>query len=152
MAEGAARLWVSVHWAFFTLGRFLFGFIVDRLSMKLFMRVSLISVVVGALLLWTRPVAYSDFIGLALIGFAMSSVFPILMAGTPARVGQKHAANAIGFQVAAAGLGGAMLAGLAGVLADSFSLEILGPYLVVTSGLMLLLYEGMQVLLARKAT
>ncbi|KAA3644824.1 MAG: MFS transporter [Chloroflexi bacterium] len=150
VAEGTASVWVSVYWGSFTLGRFLLGFIVDRLSPKLFMRLSLGGVVLGALLLWTRPLPYADFVGLAFAGFALASIFPILIATTPERVGREHAANAIGFQVAAAGLGGALLTGLAGVLADSVGLEVLGPYLVGTSALMVLLYEGVIFLSKRR--
>jgi hypothetical protein len=48
----------------------------------------------------------------------------------------------IGFQVGAASLGGALIPGLAGVLADRFSLEIVGPFLLVAAIAMVALHEA----------
>ena len=64
-------------------------------------------------------------------------------AGTHAGCGRpEHAANVIGFQVGAASLGIALVPGFAGVLAESRSLEIIAPFLVVASVTMLLLHEA----------
>ena len=49
-------------------------------------------------------------------GPVLAPIFPLLIAETPARVGERHAAHAIGFQVAAATLGAGTLPALAGVL------------------------------------
>jgi fucose permease len=43
-------------------------------------------------------------------------------------------------QISAAGLGGAALPALAGVLAQNFSLEVIPPFLAVVIALLLLLY------------
>ncbi|XYH94190.1 hypothetical protein ACMHYB_41080 [Sorangium sp. So ce1128] len=48
---------------------------------------------------------------------------------------------AVGFQVAAAYLGGAALPGAAGVLAKTYGLEVLGPFLLVVSLGLLALHE-----------
>ena len=48
---------------------------------------------------------------------------------------------AIGFQIAAAGLGFALLPALGGVLAKNLGLEIIGPFLLAASVVMFLLHE-----------
>jgi fucose permease len=63
------------------------------------------------------------------------------MSGTTGRVGARHAANTIGMQIAAAGLGGAALPGLAGVLARYTSLEAIPVFLSAVFALLLVLYS-----------
>ena len=92
-------------------------------------------------MLWWNGADLVSFLGLALMGFAQAPIFPLLVSITPKRVGDEHAANAIGFQVAAAGLGVGILPGLAGILAAKLGLEIVGPFLLVASIIMLLLHE-----------
>ncbi len=79
--------------------------------------------------------------GMLLMGLAVAPLYPILMSTTPARVGLAHAPNAIGFEISASALGGAALPGLAGLLAQSHGLEVIGPFLVVTSIVLSVLCE-----------
>jgi hypothetical protein len=62
-----------------------------------------------------------------------------------------RARSAIGYQVAAAALGGALVPGLAGVLAERWSLEVLGPLLVVATGVMIVLHATAQRLAAQRS-
>jgi fucose permease len=66
-----------------------------------------------------------------LIGFAIAPVFAALVSGTSRRVEAHFAANTIGMQMSAAGLGGAAVPSLIGVLARLFSLEAIPLSLVV---------------------
>jgi hypothetical protein len=52
-----------------------------------------------------------------------------------------HAANTIGFQLAAAGLGGAGLTGLIGVLATSINFEAIGASILLLSTFTFIVYE-----------
>jgi fucose permease len=54
-----------------------------------------------------------------------------MMSGTSQRVGEHFAANTIGLQMAATGLGAAVIPSLLGVLARQFSLEVIPTCLVV---------------------
>ncbi len=139
---GTAGLWVSVFWASLTGGRLLFGAVVSRVGAVRLVRAAMATGMCGTLLIWWHLSDLLSFLGLALIGFAWSSVFPVLTSNTPERVGAPHAPNAIGFQMAAATLGIAVLPGLAGVLAEAFGLEIIGPYLFVLSVAAFVLHEG----------
>ena len=82
-----------------------------------------------------------SFAGLALLGFALAPVFPLLISSTPARLGVADATNAIGFQVGAASFGIAILPGLAGALAERSTLEVIPPFLLTTAAIMFILHE-----------
>ena len=141
VTESAAGMWVSVYWGSLTVGRMVFGSAVGRLGVVRVLRLSMLGVLCGAGMLWWNGADLVSFLGLALMGFAQAPIFPLLVSITPKRVGDEHAANAIGFQVAAAGLGVGILPGLAGILAAKLGLEIVGPFLLVASIIMLLLHE-----------
>ncbi|MBZ0275848.1 MAG: MFS transporter, partial [Anaerolineae bacterium] len=52
-----------------------------------------------------------------------------------------HTANAIGFQIGVAGLGSALLPGLAGVMIGGLGLEFIGFFILLLSVILLLLHE-----------
>ncbi|MBZ0286423.1 MAG: MFS transporter, partial [Anaerolineae bacterium] len=59
----------------------------------------------------------------------------------PRRVGVQHAANAVGFQVAGAGTGLALMPAFAGVLAQQINLEIILPIVFFAYVLMFVLFQ-----------
>jgi len=136
-----AGAWVSFYWGSLTIGRILFGFAVQRISPTTLLRWCMAGAVLSALLIWLNIAAWLTFAGIALMGFALAPQFPLLMSATPGYLGARHAANGVGFQVAAASLGGALLPGLVGVLARASGLEVLGPSLFIAALIMAGLYE-----------
>ena len=134
-----AGIWVGLYWGSLTVGRILFGFIVVRLGTDRLLRLSTLSVVVGSLLYALGSPALS-LIGFALIGFSLAPIFPCLMAQTPYRLGD-HATNAIGFQVSAAMLGGAIVPSVTGLLVTHFSLEVVRAVAVIVALVLWLLHE-----------
>ncbi len=141
IAEEAAGLWVSIYWGSFTIGRIFFGAIITRLNTLTLLRGCMLGATVGALLLWWNPAAWVGFAGLTLLGFSQAPLFPVLVSNTPKRVGALHAPNAIGFQVAGAGVGVALLPALAGFLANNISLDIIPPFIFGAAVLMIVLHE-----------
>jgi fucose permease len=142
IVPAVAGMWVSIYWGIFTAGRILFGFVAARVGLIPLLRACTVGAVVGAALLWSNVNATASYLGLALIGLCIAPMFPSSTSITPQRVGEAHAANAIGFQVAAGGLGFALLPALAGVLARNLGLEIVGPFLFVASIVMFLVHEA----------
>jgi fucose permease len=136
-----AGIWVSLYWGALTLSRILYGAVATRLRDVASLRIGMAAIVVGSVLLWWRTADVVSFLGLALIGFATAPVLPLLQLVTPRRVGAGHTANAIGLQTAAGYLGVGVLPALAGNLAERLGLETIGPFLVVSGVLMLLLHE-----------
>ncbi len=140
IAPQVAGLVAGSYWGMFTVGRILAGLYTHRVKTETIVRFSLVGALIGAALVWWNPSDVVSLIGIALTGFAVAPIFPGLMSGTGARVGNQHAANTIGMQISGAGLGGMALPSLAGVLADSISLEVIPVYLSTAIALLLVLY------------
>ena len=141
--ETAAGLFVTLYWASLMSGRVLFGFVADRAPPVASLRVTISASVLGALLFWLEPSRGLALAGLMLIGFGFAPVFASLIRLTPARVGVEHADTAIGFQIAAAGLGGATLVGLIGLSARVFGIEAIGAGLFLATLLLFVLHEAL---------
>ena len=125
-----AGLWAGSYWATFTLGRILAGLLTRHFGMANLLKTGFLLALSGSILLWWNPFPQASIIAVSVIGFAIAPIFPGLVSGTSMRVGENHAANTIGMQIAAAGFGGAVVPSLAGVLAQNFSLEAIPIYLV----------------------
>jgi fucose permease len=127
---GVAGLWAGSYWATFTLGRVLAGLLTRRFGMANLLNAGFLLALGGSVLLWWNPFPQASILAVSVIGFAIAPIFPGLVSGTRTRVGEHHAANTIGMQIAAAGFGAAVIPSLAGVLAQNFSLEAIPVYLV----------------------
>lgn len=141
MVAEAAGLWAGSYWGAFTLGRVLAGLYARRLGVHRVLQFSLAAALLGAILVWWSPVPLLGLLGITLTGFAIAPIFPALVSGTSKRVGAAHAANTIGMQIGAAGLGGTMLPGVAGILARRIALEIIPVYLTILLIILILLYS-----------
>jgi fucose permease len=135
-----AGYWAGSYWATFTIGRILAGLLMRRLGVKALLAGGLLSATCGAILLWWDPFPTASIIAVSVIGFALAPIFPGLVSATGSRVGDHHAANTIGMQISAAGLGAAVVPGLAGVLAQNISLEAIPVYLTCLFAILLTLY------------
>jgi fucose permease len=120
-----AGLFAGSYWATFTVGRVVAGLYAKRAGVNLVVQGSLVAALLGAVLLAWNPSEAANLLAVALIGFAIAPIFPALMSGTSQRVGVHFAANTIGLQMAATGLGTAVIPSLLGILARQVSLEII---------------------------
>lgn len=134
---------VSLYWASLTAGRLLLGSLSSRLDTKVLLRGCVLGLTCGAVLLWQTPEAAQGALAPALMGFAAGAVFPTLMASSPARLGEVHAANGVGFQVAAAALGQSALPTLLGLGAQRYGLTSIAPALVAALLVLLVLLEAL---------
>ncbi|MBE2267244.1 MAG: MFS transporter [Anaerolinea sp.] len=142
-----AGILVSVYWGSFTIGRMIFGTLLKGFSYRVLIG-CIVAALIGALLFWWNPVAELGYLGLIILGFSQAPIFPLLISNTPRVVGAEYAPNAIGFQVAGAGIGVAIMPGLAGALADSAGITIVPPYIVVVA----VIFAGLFIFgLARRA-
>ena len=136
-----AGTWVSGFWLGLTTGRLLFGLIVGLAPLATLLRASLAAIVGGAALVTLDLGGAATLAGLVVLGLAMAPIFPSMIATMPARLGPRHAANGVGFQVAAASLGQSLLPAFVGLLVAKKGLESVGPALVVGGAALLLLHE-----------
>ncbi len=144
--RGVSPTWagvgVAAYWASLTLGRLVSGALAHRYPPPGLLRGSVTLVPLCALLIATNPHPLVGFAGLALLGFVGGPVFPLLIAGTPERTGIGHADNAVGIQIAAAGLGAAAIPATGGVLARAFGIEAIAWFLFASAVLVLALHEA----------
>jgi fucose permease len=140
MSATAAGLAASSYWSSIFVGRLAFGAIAHHARPARLLRLAMTGAPLAALAVCLTRSGAGGFASLFALGFLLAPIFPLLIAGTPARVGERHAAHAIGFQISAATLGAGALPAAAGVLARHAGLESLGPFLLATTGLLLLLH------------
>ena len=134
-----ASTWISLYWAAFTGGRFLSGFVAGRVSERAQILVYTAFAAIGALLL-ARPGLDLALPGLLLTGVALAGVFPTLISVIPQRFGLDHAPNIIGFTLASANVGIAILPGLGAFIAARAGFESIGLFIVAMAVLLIASY------------
>ena len=139
-----AGFWAGSYWATFTVGRVIAGLFANRIGINKLVIGGLLGALIGAVLLVWNPSSAVNLLAVAIIGFCIAPIFPAMMSGTSKRVGEHFAANTIGMQMTATGLGTAVIPGVMGVIAKQVSLEtiplillgvyagLLGVYLAVS--------------------
>jgi fucose permease len=130
---GAAATGIATfgYWAALTVVRFALAAPRRPLSQRSIVNLGCAIAIVGAALVWWRPTAIVAVLGLVVIGGALAGVFPALVVLTPARVGEEVAHHVIGWQIAAASLGGAAISAAFGAVFQRYGLEYFGPALVI---------------------
>jgi fucose permease len=141
IAETVASNWVAFYWLSFTIGRIIFGFIVQRVAAEQLVRFCMVGAIAGMVLFVWNPFPVSGLIAVSLFGFMLGPIFAILITTTQERMGSVHAPNAIGFQVAAATVGIGFLPGLLGVIGVNFGLESITMALLALMVCMAIFYE-----------
>ena len=131
IAPTVAGFWAGSYWATFTVGRVLAGLFARHAGVDLLVTGGLAGALLGAVLLVWNPSEAVNLLAVALIGFSIAPIFPAMMSGTSQRVGAHFAANTIGMQMAATGLGIAVIPSLMGVFARQISLEVIPICLLI---------------------
>jgi fucose permease len=137
-----AGVWVGIYWASLTAGRIFFGIFAAQLPPLAVVRSVMLIAPLGAVVIWLNLHSTLSFIAFALMGFCFAPMFPLLMSLTPERVGARAAHQVIGFEVSAAGIGGAGIAGLTGMLARRTGLEVIAPTFLIVAVLLFVVHEA----------
>ena len=143
-----AGFWAGSYWGTFTVGRVVAGLFAKRAGVHLLVTGGLAGALLGTVMLVWNPSQAINLLAVALIGFSIAPIFPAMMSGTSQRVGAHFAANTIGMQMAATGMGTALIPSLMGVFARQISLEVIPIcLLIVYAGLF-----GLYMLAVRSGT
>ena len=129
-----AGFFAGSYWLTFTIGRIIAGMFAHRVGVNKLVIGGLLGALLGAVLLIWNPSEISNVIAVAIIGLAIAPIFPAMMSGTSARVGDHYAANTIGMQMAATGFGTVVIPTAMGMLARQVSLEVIPVCLLVVYG------------------
>jgi hypothetical protein len=136
---------VSGYWGALTAGRVAFGLAAQAWPAGRLVAFGLMMALAGAGLLWVGGLQVTQGpaslwlsgAGLVLLGGGLAPVYPLLMSGTPGRVGDRLGQHAVGLQVAGAYIGAAGIPGVVGLVGAMVGLEVVGP--VLASGCAVLL-------------
>jgi fucose permease len=126
-----AGYWVGSFWGIFTIGRIIAGIYAYRISRLRLITGSFLTALLAAIILAFNINNVASLAAIIIIGLAIAPVLPALISGTADRVGHRLAANTIGIQIAAMGIGGATIPSISGVLANHFSLEAIPAFMII---------------------
>jgi len=151
LSADEAALWVSIYFAGITIGRFVNGFVTYRYSNKTLIRAGELLALAGTLLLaLPLPTAFS-LAGFLITGLGLAPIFPSMLHETPVRFGEAHAGRIMGWQMATAYTGAALLPPLFGWLAGHITIHFFPSYLALMAAAMLLATERLNALTARRS-
>jgi fucose permease len=101
---------------------------------------SVIGSVVATMLLCAAHPRAIPMAGLLVLGLSLAPVYPLLILTTSDRVSSNFVEYAVGYQVASAGLGIAVIPLGFGSIADGVGLKALGPSLLAATVLLTVVY------------
>jgi fucose permease len=132
LSDRAAGLVVSAYWGSLAAGRFALGAIGERWSTVSVLTGGIVGAAVCAVLVAVGG-AVLGAVALVGMGWALSGIFPAMVARTPDRFGAAGVSQVMGLQLAAASVGAGAGPGLAGRLVEAADPAVLGPFLVVAA-------------------
>lgn len=147
--EPTAARFASLFFLGITFGRFLNGFVADRLGDKTMIRIGLAVIALGIVLI-LLPGDLFALCGLVLLGLGCAPVYPCVIHSTPDNFGRENSQAVIGVQMACAYLGSTFMPPLFGFLAQSIGLWLYPVYMLFFAGLMFVMHEAVQRRIAAK--
>ncbi|MET0535606.1 MAG: MFS transporter [Steroidobacter sp.] len=138
IAMASAGTAVTLYWCGLFASRLGYAFLPANVRPAKVITVCIVAALLGMLTLIANLHPAINAAAIALVGFASGPIFPSLISITPARMGPRHTANAVGLQISMGAIGLAALPALCGVIAQRFGLELI-PRLLAGCWLALLL-------------
>ena len=123
-------------------GRFLCGFVAERLGDRRLIRIGILTMIGGVLLI-ALPVPYDAFTlaGLLIVGLGCAPVYPSVIHSTPANFGKENSQAIIGIQMASAYVGTTFMPPLFGLIAAHIHIGLYPAFLLALALLMLCMSE-----------
>lgn len=139
--EPAARF-ASLFYLGITAGRFLSGFVADKMGDRRMIRAGLGVMTAGvALILLPLSSDLPALCGLVIFGLGCAPVYPSIIHATPFNFGRENSQAIIGIQMASAYVGSTFMPPLFGLIAQHISLRLYPAYLAVLLGLLCVMTE-----------
>lgn len=137
-AQEQAGIWTGIYWGTQALGRFALPVLLKGVPPARIIQLAPIGILIGSILM-TVDNSWAYRIGIILIPLSNATIFPMLMSLTPERLGRSAAVHAIGWQVSAATVGGALVPSVAGFIAQSAGIAIIPVFMVVMAVILIFL-------------
>ena len=142
-AETAARF-ASLFYIGITFGRFVSGFVSERLGDRRLIRLGGAVVLFGiAMVALPTASCVPALAGLVIIGLGCAPVYPSIIHATPANFGKENSQAIIGIQMASAYVGTTFMPPVFGLIAQHVSIALYPAFLLVFVILMLVMSELM---------
>ncbi len=132
-SDTAGGLIVTAYSIGFTASRLLMGAAGNRVDPARLSRWAAIATVVGVGAFWWSPTMGTGVVALVFAGFAHGPIFPLQMLLTAQRFGPSLAATVVGYEIAAANVGFAIVPGLVGLFVDRYGLATVPPVLLAVA-------------------
>lgn len=129
MSKESAAALGSLVFIGITVGRFLAGFITDRLGDSRMIRIGSTIAIFG-ILLTAVPVKEVAIVGFVTVGFGCAPIYPCIIHSTPGRFGEEKSQSIIGIQMASAYFGATFMPPLFGIIADKINIKLMPLFLV----------------------
>lgn len=126
--KNTAAAFGSLFFIGITAGRFLSGFITDKLGDNRMIRIGIYVALFGTVLI-ALPFNVTSVVGFVVIGFGCAPVYPCIIHSTPANFGAENSQGIIGIQMASAYIGSTFMPPLFGLIANNISLKLMPLYL-----------------------
>ncbi|ABN54164.1 MAG TPA: MFS transporter [Hungateiclostridium thermocellum] len=149
-AKVAAR-WASLFYLGITFGRFLNGFVTDKLGNRNMIRIGLGIITIGlAAVILPVQIELVTLAGLVLIGIGCAPIYPCIIHETPKNFGAENSQAIIGIQMASAYTGSTFMPPIFGVLAKFTTISLYPVYLTFFLILMIVMTERLNRLVVSK--
>lgn len=125
IAMASAGTAVTLYWCGLFASRLGYAFLPSRVRPAAVIGVCIGVSLLGMSILIVNVHPAVNAAAIALVGFASGPIFPSLISITPARMGPRHTANAVGLQISVAAIGLATLPALCGLAAQHIGLEFI---------------------------
>lgn len=133
MNEALSGIVVAASWGGLTVSRLLLGSAGERFSANTILRWSGAATTAAFIVFWWSPTNWLGALAFVFAGFAHGPVFPLEVVLTPHRFGTAATASVVGYQIAAANVGSAVLPGLMGIAVASAGLDVIPPLLAANA-------------------
>ena len=140
-ADRAAGL-AALFYIGITAGRFVSGFVTDRLGDRRMIRIGTGILACGIALLLLPVGSYAvAFAAFLVIGFGCAPIYPCIIHSTPDNFGARNSGAIIGIQMASAYIGSTFVPPLFGLLGNVLSFSLMPVYLLLFFTLMIVMVE-----------
>lgn len=140
-SEIAARF-ASLFYIGITFGRFLCGFIADKVGDRRLIRLGIMVIISGIVLVGMPMVNnITALVGLIIIGLGCAPVYPSIIHSTPSNFGEENSQAIIGIQMASAYVGSTFMPPIFGWIAKNINIGLYPIYLFFFAILMLTMSE-----------
>ena len=147
-----AANFASLFFLGITLGRFLNGFVVDKIGDKTMIRIGAVTMLLGILFIglpWNTSIA--ALIGLMIAGLGAAPVYPSIIHSTPGNFGKENSHAIIGIQMACAYVGSTFMPPVFGCIAENITISLYPLYLAFFVILMFIMSESLNKIIANKS-